>query len=83
MGLGRTGKGACCWLGLLRECRKYPIFRAISTKNRRNSITYTLGEDKGLPDVTTLEIKNRGIWAEVRGVRTGRTVTSFLSKKAE
>lgn len=40
-------------------------------------------EEEGLPDVIPLETENRGIWAEVRGVRTGRTVISFLSKKAE
>lgn len=40
-----------------------------------------LGEDERLPDVIPLETKNRGIWAEKRGVRTGRT--SFLNKKVK
>lgn len=44
--------------------------RAISTKNRKKWIQLCqdrrvlLGEDEGLPDVTPLETKNRGIWAE-------------------
>jgi hypothetical protein len=41
------------------------------------------GEDERLPDVVPLETKNRGIWAEKRGVRTGRTLTSFLNKKVK
>lgn len=39
------------------------------------------GGKQELPDVTPLETKKRGIWAEERGVRTGRMLTSFLNKK--
>lgn len=72
MGLGKTGKGACCWLGLLRqggwqgstlpsESYQYQEQEEMDSYQEGRVL---LGEDEGFPDVTPLETKNRGIWTE-------------------
>lgn len=80
-GARENRQGACCWLGLLRQGgwqRNTPPSKSYQHQEQEEMDSTIPGKKgpsggrQGLPDVTPLETKKRGIWAEERGVRTGR-----------